>query len=169
MCPTLCDHMDCSLPGSSLSPWNFPGKSTGVGCHFLLQGIFPTQGLDPGLLHCRQIIYNLSQSLSKLWILKKKPVNSQNWRDFKNPLIYSQLIRSAGGPWTPKLMVTIWSKHSLIGFSSVQFSHSVMSNSLWPHGLQQARPPFPSPTPRVCSGGRVGTSLLSLEAFCVTE
>ena len=30
----------------------FPGKSTGVGCHFLLQGIFPTQGLNPGLLHC---------------------------------------------------------------------------------------------------------------------
>ena len=52
-CVTLCDPMDCSLPGSKepLSPWNFPGKSTGVGCHFLLQGIFPTQGLKPGLLH----------------------------------------------------------------------------------------------------------------------
>ena len=31
--------------------WNFPGKNTGVGCHFLLQGIFPTQGLNPRLLH----------------------------------------------------------------------------------------------------------------------
>ena len=39
-----------------LRPWNFPGKSTGVGCHFLLQGIFPTQGLNPGLQHCRQTI-----------------------------------------------------------------------------------------------------------------
>ena len=38
-CPTLCDPMDCSLPGSSL-PWDSPGKSTGVGCHFLLQVIF---------------------------------------------------------------------------------------------------------------------------------
>ena len=38
-CPTLCNPMDCSPPGSEepLSPWNFPGKSTGVGCHFLLQ------------------------------------------------------------------------------------------------------------------------------------
>ena len=36
-------------------------------------------------------------------------------------------------------------------FSSVQFSHSVASNSLWPHGLQHASPPCPSPTPRVCS------------------
>ena len=61
-CPTLCDPMDCSLPGSEepLSPWNFPGKSTGVGCHFLLQGFFPTQGLNPGLPHCRQKLYHLS-------------------------------------------------------------------------------------------------------------
>ena len=35
-CPTLCDPMDCSLPGSSVHPWDFPGKSTGMGCHFLL-------------------------------------------------------------------------------------------------------------------------------------
>ena len=41
-------------------PWDFPGKNTGVGCHFLLQGIFPTQGLNPGLLHCRQTLYHLS-------------------------------------------------------------------------------------------------------------
>ena len=33
--------------------WDFPGKNTGVGCHFLLQGIFLTQELDSGLLHCR--------------------------------------------------------------------------------------------------------------------
>ena len=43
-----------------LCPWNFPGKNTGVSCHFLLQGIFPTQGSNPGLLHCRQIPYQLS-------------------------------------------------------------------------------------------------------------
>ena len=40
---------------------NFPGKNTVMGCHFLLQGIFLTQGLNPGLLHCRQILYHLSQ------------------------------------------------------------------------------------------------------------
>ena len=43
-----------------LSPWNFPGKNTGVGCHFLLQRIFLTQGLNPGLPHCRQTLYCLS-------------------------------------------------------------------------------------------------------------
>ena len=39
---------------------DFPGKNTGVGCHFLLQGIFLTQESNPGLLHCRQIFYQLS-------------------------------------------------------------------------------------------------------------
>ena len=69
--PTLCDPMDCSLgllhcrqtlyclsykgklklqPARLLCPWNFPGKNTGVGCRFLVQRIFPTQGLNPHLL-----------------------------------------------------------------------------------------------------------------------
>ena len=43
-----------------LCPWDFPGKNTGVCCHFLLQGIFPIQRLNPGLLHCRQALYHLS-------------------------------------------------------------------------------------------------------------
>ena len=43
-----------------LHPWDFLGKSTGVGCHFLLQGIFLTQGSNPGLPHCRQTLYRLS-------------------------------------------------------------------------------------------------------------
>ena len=43
-----------------LHPWDFLCKSTGVGCHFFLQGIFPTQGLNPGLPHCRQMLYCLS-------------------------------------------------------------------------------------------------------------
>ena len=42
-----------------LHPWDFLGKSTGVGCRFLLQGIFPTQGLNPGLQCCRQTLYRL--------------------------------------------------------------------------------------------------------------
>ena len=48
------------LPTRFLCPWDFPSKGTGVGCHFLLQGIFPSQGLNPGLLHCRQTLYGLS-------------------------------------------------------------------------------------------------------------
>ena len=50
--------MDCSLPGSSIHG-DSPGKNTGVGCHFLLQGIVLTQGSNLGLLHCRTV-YHLS-------------------------------------------------------------------------------------------------------------
>ena len=51
-------------PARFLCPWNSPGKKTVVGIHSLLQGIFPTQGLNPGLLHCRQILYHLSYQRS---------------------------------------------------------------------------------------------------------
>ena len=50
--PTLCDAMDC--------PWNSLGQNTGVGSLSLLQGIFPSQELNPGLPYCRQILYQLS-------------------------------------------------------------------------------------------------------------
>ena len=59
LCLTLWDPMDYSLPGSSVHG-DSPGKNTGLGCHVLIQGIFPTQGLNPGLLHCRQILHHLS-------------------------------------------------------------------------------------------------------------
>ena len=55
-CLTLQPHEPTRL----LCPWDFQGKNTGVGCHFLLQEIFPTQGLNPGLPHCRQMLYLLS-------------------------------------------------------------------------------------------------------------
>ena len=51
---------DSLWPRGLYSPWNSPGQNTGVGSLSLLQGIFPTQGLNPGLLHCRQILYQLS-------------------------------------------------------------------------------------------------------------
>ena len=48
------------------TPWNSPGQNTGVGSLFLLQGIFPAQGLKPVLPHCRQILYQLSHKESHL-------------------------------------------------------------------------------------------------------
>ena len=56
---SISNPMDCSPPGSSV-PGASPGKNTGEGCHVLLQGIFPTQGSNPGLPHCRQILYHLT-------------------------------------------------------------------------------------------------------------
>ena len=49
--------------------WNSPGKNTGVGCHSLLQGIFPTQGSNLGLLHYRQILYHLSCQKWYVWLM----------------------------------------------------------------------------------------------------
>ena len=50
-----------------LSSWDFLGKKTGVGCHFLLQGIFPNQGSNSGLPHCRQTLYRLSHQGIPCW------------------------------------------------------------------------------------------------------
>ena len=58
-CTTLFDSMDCSPPGSSVHG-DSPGKTTGVVFHVLLQGIFSTQGLNPGVPQCRWILHHLS-------------------------------------------------------------------------------------------------------------
>ena len=59
LCLTLCNPVDCNPPGTSVRG-DSPGRNTGVGCHALLQGIFPTQGLNPGVPRCRWILYHLS-------------------------------------------------------------------------------------------------------------
>ena len=72
LCLTLCDPMDCSPPGSSVHGILQARILEWVGCHSLLQGIFPTQGLNLGFLHCRQILYCLSHQQSPT--LKLTPV-----------------------------------------------------------------------------------------------
>ena len=54
---------DSLQPHGLYSPWNSPGQNTGVSSCSLLQGIFPTQELNRGLLHCRQILYQLMESM----------------------------------------------------------------------------------------------------------
>ena len=78
-CPTL------QLLGL-YSPWNFPDQNTEVGSLSLLQGIFPTQGSNPGLLHCWQIFYQLSRKEPKnigvvsLFLLQQTfPTKESNW------------------------------------------------------------------------------------------
>ena len=80
----LCDPVDYSLTGSSIHG-DSPDKNTGVGCHALLQGIFPTWGLNLGLLHCRQILYHLSHQGSPRileWVaypFSRFSSQSRNW------------------------------------------------------------------------------------------
>ena len=80
-CPTVCNPMDCSLPHSSVHGI-FPGKSTGVGCQILLQRIFPTQGSNPGLPHCRQTLYHLSHQGS----LDNRNLSSHNSGGWKSEM-----------------------------------------------------------------------------------
>ena len=78
-CLTLFNPTDCSPPGSSaLGPWDSPGKNTGVGSCALLQGIFPTQGLNPDLYlntNLKMFLYvnnvNLTKHLSRIIILDR--------------------------------------------------------------------------------------------------
>ena len=58
-CPTLCNPMDYTV-------WNSPGQNTGVGSLSLLQGLFPTQGSNPGFLHCMWILFQLSYQRSPM-------------------------------------------------------------------------------------------------------
>ena len=84
MSDSFCNPMDCSPPGSSVHA-DSPGKNTGVGCHALLQRIFPTQGSNPGLPHCRWILYCLSHQGSprKLeciaWPFSRGSAQPRNW------------------------------------------------------------------------------------------
>ena len=68
-------------PTRLLRPWDFLGKNTGVGCHCLLQEIFPTQRLNLGLLHCRQMLYHLSYQRSLKGNIKENSQQSikKNW------------------------------------------------------------------------------------------
>ena len=67
-------------PHGLYSPWDSPGQNTGVGSLSLLQGIFPTQGLNPGLPYCRRILYQLSHkgSPSDGLVVANLPANARN-------------------------------------------------------------------------------------------
>ena len=96
--PTLRPHG--LQPARLLCPWNFPGMNTGVGCHALLQEIFPTQGSKPGLLHCRQIFYCLShQALAQYSMARSTHFEGQKYIQFSSVQSLSH-VRLFETPWT---------------------------------------------------------------------
>ena len=124
--------MDCSrrLPG----PWDFPGKNTEVGWHFLLQGIFLTQGLSPGLLHCKQILYSLSYQgrPSSSWLLHTILYHLELWggqgkvmsngtkKETNTWIGISPLIFDSKGIWSQKHSGS-WARMLLIRNSAFWF------------------------------------------------
>ena len=81
-------------PTRFLCPWDFPGKNTGVGCHFLLQGIDP--GIEPRsllwLLHCRQILYHLATRETSDLIMRSKGYGLQAQARTRLPGLRSQRL-----------------------------------------------------------------------------
>ena len=138
-CPTLWPQGLCST--RLLCPWNFPSKNTGVGCHFLLQGIFQTQGSNPSFLRLLR------------WQAGSLPLHHQG-----SPIravadvFYFYLLRTRYPETSPSLSLDVFCCYGSCHNGPVsQFSHSVVSNSLRPHESQHARPPCSSPTPGVYS------------------
>ena len=92
-CSVVSDSL--RAPTRLVSLWNSPGKNTGVGCHFLLLGIFPTLGPNPGL-HCSWILYCLSHqgSASPAWELCRPCPLGDLWE-----LYYIGIVNQIIGPW----------------------------------------------------------------------
>ena len=131
-CPTLCGSQGLQ-PARPLCPWNSPGKNTGVGSHSLLQGIFPTQGSNPGLLYCRQILYCLSHQgsfishISILCILKLKVsilfkfLNSYTLEIWESLIILES--KSVKFVWKPTSSLWTSGRTSILSYSSPSISH----------------------------------------------
>ena len=75
-------------PQGLFSPWNSPGQNTGMGSHSLLQGTFPTQGLNPGLPHYRQILYQLSHEGSPHFTYKWAVMEDQGLRHSSSSFLF---------------------------------------------------------------------------------
>ena len=84
-CLTLCDPLDCDPPCSSVHG-DSPGKNTGMSCHGLLQGIFPTQGPSPGLPHRRRILHHLSHQGSPSTTAASSKLVCVTWLVLSNSL-----------------------------------------------------------------------------------
>ena len=89
-----------SLPRGLLCPWDSPGKNTRVGCHILLQEIIPSQGSNPGLLHCRQILYPLSHT--HIYIYQYKYI-------WASPV--AQLVKNLPAMWETWVLSLGWEVH----------------------------------------------------------
>ena len=192
-CPIFCDPIGCRLPGSSVHG-DSPGKNTGVGCHFLLLGIFPTQGLNLCLLHWQadslsqgppflipiskylqggSVLYVsrearatvprtcvcvcvCAQLLSHTWLFAipwaiacQAPLSMEFFRqEYWSGLPFLPLgeLPDPGfeptSPASPALagrFFTTESPGKPLPNTQVSVNHSVVSDSLWPHGLQPTR------------------------------
>ena len=128
--------MDCGL-AKLLCPWNFPDKNTGVGSHSLLQGIFPTQGSNPGLLHCRQTLYHVKPPRLTHFNIAMHNALGVTSRFHKAPTSYLACFTSKatwvikGWMWKPTPAVR--KSRSSEDHDQLMSSHTCGFNLLWLH------------------------------------
>ena len=113
---------DSLRPHRLYSPWNSPGKNTGVGNRSLLQGIFPTQGSNPGVLHRRQILYQLSHqgSFSSVQFISVAQSRLTLW---PHGLQHARL--SCPSP-TPRSLLKLMSIESVMPSNHLTFCHTLL-------------------------------------------
>ena len=119
-CLTFCDPMDCSPPGSSVHGI-FQPRNTGVGCHFLLQGIFPSQGSNPHLLHWQTlavrflttepsgfVLWAFYRLISSLCVITVSLLPFYRWRKWSREKLNDFLrspnekaLETGSEPWPP--------------------------------------------------------------------
>jgi len=121
-----CLQLHGQQPTRILCPWDSPGKNTGVGCCFLLQRIFLTQGLNPGLPHCRQTHYCLSQGTGKV---------------FSNPCSHFHVLL-----WKPSLHLPWVQRWPLPPLSSQGVVHAELWSHRTPHLFVYIPMSLPLPT-----------------------
>ena len=121
-------------PTRLLCPWDFPGKNTRVGCHFLLQGIFPTQGSNPGLLHFRQMLYHLSHQGLLQERVKSHYLFLSGIRDFHPPLVTDITLAESENP----RKVKIQKQFRWLFLRGQRGSHCLLSDEVCDAVLQMA-------------------------------
>ena len=117
-------------PARLFCPWDSPGKGTRVGCHAFLQGIFQTQESNLGLLHCRQILYQLSYEGSPERAESKLTFLVWQFKHLRQPLVAAILHNDGTSFYCPCCQVA-----------------SVVSDSVRPHRQQPTRLPHPWDSP----------------------
>ena len=120
-------------PTRLLCPWDSPGKNTGVGCHALLQGTFPTQKSNWGLPHCTWILYRLSQESPKIleWVAYPFP------GELPNPGTEPESLSNSASQALLGLLFLLWltpcdETTSVVSNSKEMLSSSPSGSALWP-------------------------------------
>ena len=137
LCPTLCNPMDCRLPGSSVCGILQARKLEWLAIPFS-RGISPTQGLNPGLLHCREVLYHPTYQGSPC----KEGCSKRDLRSVtqsilkvvcqsaRQPHVAERIVNKNQEPWVQKMFVK-WLLHHRLQINFIQFKKFAQGLHSW--------------------------------------